>query len=624
MAYFEHFPYTNFHDINLDRMIDLMEQFRTELQNFVHLNTVKYADPFDWNITTQYPTNTIVMDPTSGIAYISTQPVPAGAPITDTDYWTPIMDLTVLFDGFRQGVAALVEDSNTATVNSEAGRWIWVGNTLYQAQVPITAGDTYVPGGNVVHITVEDMIDALQAQDLILQGNIDTVATNLVNETTVREQAITNLQNEIADMKFPHYHATEHVDIYVAAAPQTFTYNGHVVENGGDDSHDGLSPEQAVRTLKRAFDIMAENAAGAYIHIIYGSTYNMGYPVISGCMLHLTGDVSGVTVEWGNYSDRWTLAFYNCYIHLDNMLFRCLLATPDTGTGDGYKGGYKTSQFKHAYLESGKLYANSVRFETTRFQTFGIIGGTAQFVNCTFATPLRSSGSIVRLENCAYAVPDNNLQETSMLHIYSGSTVSVAGTAHVTPNATANWIVRFLSMTASTLIMLTSFLDATDTNQDPEDRFKNWERFGVITSSQLIGSDNRMQNLVNAGNHCDVTNSTINGNYQEQTWAYAIPAPSSWYHINPNAGSTESSYMIADDTGGAYIIITARTAASSGIYYILSNFASNTLWDVSNGAQKSDLGSNLTFTHEQNSKIFTFKYSGTLVFDILVFGAIKI
>ena len=88
------YPYTNFHDLNLDWILHVVKNVDETLKNFVSLNTVKYADPIQWNIATQYGVNTVVVDPDSGTAYISVQPVPSGVPIDNTEYWTPVFDMS--------------------------------------------------------------------------------------------------------------------------------------------------------------------------------------------------------------------------------------------------------------------------------------------------------------------------------------------------------------------------------------------------------------------------------------------------------------------------------------------------------------------------------------------------
>lgn len=90
MGFFNNFPYTNFHELNLDWLLNQMKELGTAFEDFVKSNKLKYADPITWDITKSYNPNTIVVD--GSTAYISLQRVPAGTPITDTDYWLAAFD----------------------------------------------------------------------------------------------------------------------------------------------------------------------------------------------------------------------------------------------------------------------------------------------------------------------------------------------------------------------------------------------------------------------------------------------------------------------------------------------------------------------------------------------------
>lgn len=94
------YPYTDLHQLNLDYLLKTVKLMDEKLDNFINFNEIKYADPIEWNITTQYQGNTVVMDNVHHIAYLSVQPVPAGVALTDTDYWTPILDLSAFYNVF--------------------------------------------------------------------------------------------------------------------------------------------------------------------------------------------------------------------------------------------------------------------------------------------------------------------------------------------------------------------------------------------------------------------------------------------------------------------------------------------------------------------------------------------
>ena len=52
--WFNQYPYINLTDLNLDFIYKSLKELRYQLENFININTIKYADPIQWNITTQY------------------------------------------------------------------------------------------------------------------------------------------------------------------------------------------------------------------------------------------------------------------------------------------------------------------------------------------------------------------------------------------------------------------------------------------------------------------------------------------------------------------------------------------------------------------------------------------
>lgn len=214
------YPYTDFHEMNLDWLIEEIGKLVNEVTNFVSLNAIKYADPIQWDITRQYEKNTVVVDPMSGTAYLSVAAVPIGAQLNRTEYWTVIFDLGSFIVKAGKNFANTYEDTatTTATVSTPAGGWIMWGETLYVANVNITAGDAYVPGANITQITVEDGINAIKAfigdlndlntsdktsvvnainEVLTDMGAVDTKIGNLANLTTTDKTSAVNAINEL-------------------------------------------------------------------------------------------------------------------------------------------------------------------------------------------------------------------------------------------------------------------------------------------------------------------------------------------------------------------------------------------------------------------------------------------
>ena len=153
------YPYTDTEQLNLDWILGQMVQLRTDMRDFVKLNTIKYADPIRWNIINQYEANTVVVDQ-DGNAYLSTQPVPAGVNINNTDYWTEIGNFSELFSSVKESIAAADEGSSTyASVNREVGDLVWLSDILYRVTVNMVTGESYIEGTNCEKITIEDLLD---------------------------------------------------------------------------------------------------------------------------------------------------------------------------------------------------------------------------------------------------------------------------------------------------------------------------------------------------------------------------------------------------------------------------------------------------------------------------------
>ena len=158
---FQHeWPYSNFHDLNLDWVISVIRELETKITQFVALNTVKYADPLQWDITRQYATNTVVINPQDGTAYLSTKPVPQGVQITNTEYWTPIFTLQNFMTALKKAIALPQETIGAgASADIPAKTVFWAGDQLVYAPEEIPVGTIIIPGTNCRPVTVVDLIN---------------------------------------------------------------------------------------------------------------------------------------------------------------------------------------------------------------------------------------------------------------------------------------------------------------------------------------------------------------------------------------------------------------------------------------------------------------------------------
>lgn len=106
------YPYTDFHELNLDMILRLMKELHAEWDEFTAVNKITNAGA--WDITKQYQAWTVVSD--NNVGYISLKPVPAGIAITNTEYWGVIADYDILITDLSARITALEYD-NVSNIN---------------------------------------------------------------------------------------------------------------------------------------------------------------------------------------------------------------------------------------------------------------------------------------------------------------------------------------------------------------------------------------------------------------------------------------------------------------------------------------------------------------------------
>ena len=198
-------PYTNFHDLNLDWILEVLNEFNTKLTDFVSLATIKYADPIQWDITSQYESNTVVVD-SNGNAYLSVRPVPSGVSLDRTNFWTKIGNFDELWTDVKRAITPNDEGhSPTATADRDANDLVWVNGSLVRVTKAMTAGDAYVPGSNcvsssaneVLHYLITAFNEGLSAEQTAREDADKQLLTAIDTEKQNREDADKQLQTAI-------------------------------------------------------------------------------------------------------------------------------------------------------------------------------------------------------------------------------------------------------------------------------------------------------------------------------------------------------------------------------------------------------------------------------------------
>ena len=156
-------------------LVDKLLSFETELNTAIDLKTIHYADPIQWDITTQYSPNTVVVDPKTGTAYMSKVPVPAGVLLTNKDYWVVIFNYQRIYDKIMSGVAFNDKDNLNATKDLLVNDLVWYGGDLYRATRAIPQGTTYIPGTNLTPTTIADCLATYYGRDRVARVLNDSV-----------------------------------------------------------------------------------------------------------------------------------------------------------------------------------------------------------------------------------------------------------------------------------------------------------------------------------------------------------------------------------------------------------------------------------------------------------------
>ena len=256
MSLFENFPYTNFHELNLDWIIKTVKELNEKFDEAISAK-IKFADPIQWDITKPYETLTIVMD--NDNAYLSMQPVPPGTLLTNPDYWQQIFDMSTLYQmvedleqSLSDDIQELANDTEaainaldaTTIKNNSTKHILWVGDSystwnnggLYNTFV-LRSGvpsenchNLAVSGSGFVSDGVSLFINQVQSYtgdrdeitDIIVCGGINDAKAEYVSSSTA-QGLFTAISDFIDYCKANYPNATVHT-AYVGGTLPTSTY----------------------------------------------------------------------------------------------------------------------------------------------------------------------------------------------------------------------------------------------------------------------------------------------------------------------------------------------------------------------------------------------------------------
>nr|DAI34787.1 MAG TPA: N terminal extension of bacteriophage endosialidase [Caudoviricetes sp.] len=164
------------------------------MQQYIENSSISYADPIQWDITKQYPCNTVVVT-VNGDGYLSTQPVPIGIDIDNEDYWTKIGNFSELWGSVKLAITPVDEKlKTTASANRNINDLVWLNNDLYVITKAMDAGTRYIEGTNCKKTDIGEQLNDLNTK---VDNNKSSVDDSIKKINTNIENINTNLNKKI-------------------------------------------------------------------------------------------------------------------------------------------------------------------------------------------------------------------------------------------------------------------------------------------------------------------------------------------------------------------------------------------------------------------------------------------
>lgn len=164
------------------------------MQQYIETSSISYADPIQWDITKQYPRNTVVVT-VNGDGYLSTQPVPIGIDIDNEDYWTKIGNFSELWGSVKLAITPVDEKlKTTASAARAVNDLVWLNNDLYVITKAMDAGTRYIEGTNCKKTDIGEQLNDLNTK---VDSNKSSVDNSIEQINTNIENINTNLNKKI-------------------------------------------------------------------------------------------------------------------------------------------------------------------------------------------------------------------------------------------------------------------------------------------------------------------------------------------------------------------------------------------------------------------------------------------
>lgn len=463
MAYFE-FPQTRTYDGDLGYIIKTLDALVKKYNTFFDYNTIHFADPIEWDITSQYAAFTIVFDTDAGASFISKQPVPAGITLDNSDYWSFVGPLIV--DGEARTeierilhfVTDIYDVGPTASALRLAGQYLITGGDLYKVTQAINVGETYTNGYNVTKTTIEQLVlDFISRNIPQVDTYLDVDSLNPVANRPVTNKFI-SVDNNITAVSG----RTSNLETTVLGINAALS--GHAAELNtlsGSLNDEIANRQNADAQLSARMDTFASLPAGSTagnaelldIRVAAdGTTYNSAGDAVRGQIEELTNDLGDAQIYdtdnllfkpnyavsgsylWGRVNPSGTQV--SVTITLKDSTVDCTGMSLGFGDGTTVQGwaitgntintaaGVRTNQYvavypatKNAFNTFTKRYNIMINLGTTALPYEGKTIKIKDFVNGLFNGPGNLKyGGFINTSNYAAVLPDLDGADVSTVY----------------------------------------------------------------------------------------------------------------------------------------------------------------------------------------------------------------
>lgn len=369
---FDKYPYTNFHEMNDDWLIQTLREFGQRLDEFVAANSLTYADPIGYDPEAIYAANTVVIY--DNAAYVSKKAIPAGMLPTNDEYWLLIFPFGDLIDqdvneGMQQIVNMLpaVVDTwmtnhpdVTTTVQDGAINWLKLHNELKRV---LLAG--YSESSSGINI------DEFEQGAINIENGEDAASTILCRTGFITFPKGITLIRTMSDFRIQVFQYTlDGTFEYRAITDARLSYMPFVTDENhkyrisiSHEDYSTLTPAD-LPVIPVSCRIYAETVVmKSAIAAEYSSerTYDVNeYVFHSGALYRC---ITAITT-----AEEWTAAHWTAAVLGDDV--SDLKGALDQYVLDRYDFVYPTNWYNPAEVESGEIYRDgSLHASTTRSHT---------------------------------------------------------------------------------------------------------------------------------------------------------------------------------------------------------------------------------------------------------------